>query len=479
MAIAKIKGKKLEMTPRAIAELCAAGALAIVAVVFLLAGVNRFRLRRSMNAALEKHDTNHRAPAIEECRSALERDENYHPARQLLAKVLVEEGGSDPGKLAEAEKEYQTLLQKGYDKANAHVGLGVIFLLRADAANDAKPVSDFASKARAAFDAARKADASCMEAEIGLLHVRLLLAVHPATRQGNPADVRGDFDKLRARLESAEAVRSRITREGLLDLYAGLGRALAGEGNSRESARSLRTCLVYAPQWTTPLGNLAYLDAQRIMAEPPARAELENDRNLLSFTALLQNAASVPRADSDFLKEANATREIALSYAYGLSEDFGWLVDKLERAGPTRYDSLSVSAFAWIRSWQRLLERKDVSNRTGRASKAAEAVKALLAHERMKDPKNPERLVALNNAGVLYTDSAVINRAPHHFPPAEKAFQEALAIDKGNYRVNRNMAILQKWTGGAAKPYLDAARAAAGSDDAKRKDLDAIEAWKP
>jgi len=444
-----------------------------------------------MVGALRHHDSGRRVPAIDECRSALDRDEDYQPARQLLAKLLTEQGATDSGRLGEAEREYQILLQKGYDRANVHVGLGVISLMRASVATDSKGASDLADKARRHFQDARSKDSGCPEAEIGLAHVKLLLAVHPALKQGGVSDARAEFEKIRTRLESTEAMRSKITREGVLDLYAGHGRACAEDGASKDAARSFRICTVYFPHWPVALANLAYADARRFSDSPPAPGDLERDPSVASFTSLLDTLLAVTRPEGDPLREAHANRELALAFAYGMADDTLGMNGRINRLGSDRREGLTVSGWVWIQIWQ---GKKDVTPkvRGDRAYYAAAPYKTLLGHAKFKDAPPAERAAALNVVGVLVAESAYYTSSAHVFPEAEKALLEASGLEKANFRFHRNLAVLRKMMASResdpekkkaalaqAQQSIEEARKAAGSDPAKLENLGRVEGWKP
>lgn len=491
MAIEKVPTRKAQFTPQALIELGVAAALVIVSLVFVLVGVGRWRMKRSIVAALENHDSNRSGTVAEECRDALARDDHYHLARQLLAKVLLDQAVQDPAKLAEAEKEYQTLLTLGYARAHVHVGLGIIHLVRADAATDKKHKGDLAAKARQAFQAARTADASCPEARIGLAHVELFLALR-VKEDGDLTAARNAFEAIRKELESNADLRSKITREGLVDLYAGIARSYTSpSGYSPEADRYYRICLRYAPNWPVPLVNMAYIDAQRLVSSRFTKTTLNGDADLTALTQMLQALSDRPGADQASLKEAYLMRELAAAYAYGMAEDLGTFADRLGRLPAARHDGVEMRAHVWLDLVRRPTASMDAQKVS--ASNADQALRALLDHERVKDPQNrAERLLVLNAVGAMLERSGVLNNTAPQVAEAERYLLEALEIDKGNYVVLRNLAVVQRRLESMeplleqkpkyreqAKKYLEAARASAGSDTGKLSELKQIEDWNP
>lgn len=487
MAIAKVKNRKLEITPQAMIELAIAGGLVITSLIFVYLGVNRWLLKRSITKALTLHDQNNPGLVAEECRSALRKDGKYHLARQLLAKALIDEGGKDPAKLAEAEKEYQELIAAGYDKPNAHVGLGVISLIRADQASDSKQYTDHANKARASFDAARKMDATCIEAEIGMANVRLLLAIKAG---GDLADARKDFERIRTKLEASQDLRSKVTKEGLIDLYAGLARTMSGTGNWNEASRLYRICFLYAPEWELPLVNLAYTDAERYANGTFTREQLDNDQTLKNFTMQLQNMA----LKSELLKEVHAVRELGISVACGHAEHVEEMqsrIQRLESTYPGRYDILYTRCYIWL-----TLARKTEPFKGPRlryASEAATALKLLLDTNEMKDAaRTAERLVILNATAAMLEATSLESRSDTQLYEAEKLLRAAIELDKEGahaYVLWRNLAaVLKRMSAYQLRNYtpdqikaaieeaLTKAGAAPGADVA---DLAKIKAWNP
>lgn len=476
MAIPKLKTKKVELTPLALAQGGAAVVLGVLALVLLASGVSRFRKRRSIEAALHLHDSGRKSAAIEECRSALARDEDYHPARQLLAKILTEEG-----KLAEAEKEYQALLERGFNGPHVHVGLGIVHLVRASQAADAK----------ASIDAARKSFESgkgCPEAEIGLAQVKLLLALRG---QGSLSEARRDFDQIRAKVESQAAVREKMTREGVLDLYAGHGRAAAAEGLYKDAARSFRVCYVYAPYWPVSLANLAYADAQRYATSEPV-AGFKLDASGESFSSLMRTLANQSRPADDPTRDAWEMRELAVAYAAGVSGDTNQMSSRIAGVGGDRVDSLAVAAAVWFHHWTKGLDpRADKKTRSDRAYRVAQQLRMLLDRGKWKET-GPDRADLLVTLACFVADSALHSTPRGDLAEPEKLLADALAIEKTNFRALRNLAVLKKHQAAgegdarrkeellqAAAAPLAEARKAAGDDRAKLDDLAAVEAWKP
>lgn len=485
MAIAKVSKKKLELTPQAMIELGIAAGLVIVSFLLLWLGVNRWLLKRSIVKALELHDQNNPGLVAEECRSALAKDDQYHIARQLLAKVLVDDAAKDASKLNEAEKEYQALLAAGYDKSNAHVGLGVISLIRADQATDPKQIADHVAKARSSFDAARKMDSACLEAEIGMANAKLLLAVKTG---GDLSDARKDFEKLRAKIEKQGTV---ITKAGLVDFYSGFARTMAGSGNWNDASRCYRICYLYAPEWELPLVNLAYTDAERYATQKFTKEQLESDPTLKNFTIQLQNMS----VKSEALKEVHTVREMALSIAFGQADQAYEVEDRLRRlesAYPNRLDILFTKAWIWLEIARRVEPGKQ--GRIVHVGRAATAIKQLLELKEVKEGPVEERIVLLNSAAVMLEAAFMSGGSEPQLYEAETFLREAIKLDKDGrsaYVLHRNLAAVLKRirvapnlrTGYTIESLtkdidaeIQAAGAAAGAEPA---DLARLKEWNP
>ncbi len=429
-------GKSSRWTIAIIIELSAAGVLFLVSAVLLYLGIQEYRLQDAAVSAFEAYDANEQAKVGDHCRAALEIDERYHPARQLLAKVLLEQEKPD---LDAAEKEYRTLIDRGYPEPNAHVGIGMIALIRASREEDPAAVANWIKSARHAF---QDAGEGCPEAEIGLAHAALLENLENG---GSLAPVKVRFQKILSRLESDLSARSSITRDGLVDLYAGLGRASCDPGSYQEEAATwFHISHYYAPDWALPLVNLIYIDAQRYATGTftPEQLKAEKSR-MISLTQLVEPLLN----KSPAVKEAHLQRQLAIAYAFsragGISE-FQNQIRKL-RTGlyQDRIEPFRMEAFGLLEMIQRGgLEPTTLNNYLNKAvDPDVGAFVRLARHKALLD--DAERVVLLNNSAVLLLRWGLLQNAPNLVRSSEKKLQEALKLDPDNPLLKGNLAAVQ------------------------------------
>jgi tetratricopeptide (TPR) repeat protein len=147
-----------------------------------------------------------------------------------------------------------------------HAGLGAIALRRADQEKDTAAALKLVETALASFGQA----GGVPEGAVG----RGLSNLFIASRTNNPAkliEARAAFEEA---FKAAEAGQ-KMTRSGLLDLYAGYGACLAAIGESLELSYSLsKRATVFAPAWETPEANASLAVARWCWENPPALTEL-------------------------------------------------------------------------------------------------------------------------------------------------------------------------------------------------------------
>jgi tetratricopeptide (TPR) repeat protein len=425
-------GKDSNWSLQSLIELGVSGLLVILGLVFLFLGVQDYRLRSASVAAFEAYDRNDPGKVEGFCRDALSVDEMYHPARQLLAKILLEQETPD---LEAAEKEYRHLLDGGYSGTNAHVGLGVISLLRASREKDPAAASNWIKSARHSF---QDAGGDCIEAQIGLAHAALLESLKNSESLSRG---KGLFQKVLARLDSNESARASITRDGLVDLYAGLGRAACDpDAYQEEAATWIHTSHYYAPDWILPLVNLVYIDAQRYVTETFDRDSLKEERpSRLSLTRVVETMS----ANSPALKEAHLQRQLAIAYAFARVGDISEFQGRIRslRTGlyRDRMEPLRVEAFGLIfLIGQEGLESTTLANYL---TKAVEALDRLSKHPDLTDVS--ERGTVLNNQAVALYRLGVVIEAKNRIRQALNVLQEAIKLDPGNALFKKNLVSIE------------------------------------
>ncbi len=328
MAIEKVKTKQLEWTPQSLIQVAVAGVLVVISLILGYASFRKFMLKRSFANALEFYDSGRIGNAVPALEEALGWNPEHHVARELLAKIKTEAGD-----LPKAEEEYKALYQGEYPrKETVCVGLGVIELKRADqefkerdAAAEWKAAEPHVKQALVWFQEAKKANPQIPEAEIGRWHCELM-SVRRAPGGIDPARARAVADGLEKVLKiltgGAEAGKA-VTREGLVDLYAGLGWCNAVQGGYSESAaKYFKACYQYAPKWVLPRINMIYIDAQRFAEGNFSHADLKGMENLIrrernEIQTLWRTQAAVYGA----LEEPWFQYCLATAYAFGIRKD--------------------------------------------------------------------------------------------------------------------------------------------------------------
>ncbi len=420
-------GKASKWSRQSLIEIGVAGLLLILGAVFLFLGVQDYRLRSSSISAFEAYDQNDPGKVAGFCQEALSIDEAYHPARQLLAKILLEQETPD---LDAAEGEYRRLLERGYSGPDVHVGLGVISLLRASQEKEGAAFSTWIKNARHAF---QDAGEDCIEAQIGMAHAMLLESI-----RNKQSLARGEslFQKVLARLDSSESVRASITRDGLVDLYAGLGRAACDPKLYQESAATwIHTSRYYAPDWILPLVNLVYIDAQRYVTESLDREALSSEKpSRLSLSRVVESMSS----SSPSLKEANLQRQLAIAYAFARIGNISEFQGRIRSLRTGRYKDRIEPYRMEIYGLLSMIGQEGLESTTlaNYLTKAVEAVDRLLKHPDLTD--SVDRVTILNNKGVVLYRLGVVMDAQNRIREAKKTFEEAMKLDGSDALLQKN-----------------------------------------
>ena len=236
-------------------QMGASAVLLILACVLGYFAFARWRFKSSLAEGYREYAVGNMGRATPALKDALGWRADHAGARELLAKIETESGALDS-----AAKQYETLRAAGHNPPPVRVGLGVVHLRRAEKAADVKQVQEHVARAREEF---KSAAAEAPEGEIGLGHCDLLLAWRLKDEKAREA-ARATFEKVRRKLDADAVLRARITREGLLDYYAGLGKVLS-EGAAYDPAASAawRACGQYARRWAVPPAGVLVSEARR------------------------------------------------------------------------------------------------------------------------------------------------------------------------------------------------------------------------
>src|SRR5215831_10048638 len=254
MAIEKIEGTpKIEWTTSTLIQLGVAIVLVLLSGLFGWLAFANWRFKVNLVEGYQEYDRGRPPVAIKRpLEAALSWRPSHTGARELLAKVLCDEGA-----LEAARKHYKMLEMQGYKVPQVSIALGVLALKEVEPLNQPKQIEALVNEAAGYF----KQAPGVPEAEIGIGHCDLVLA----RKLGNPGyytRAQGTFTKIQTAMEKSKEFRAQITRDGLIDYYTGLGKALASGDKFDEGARAaFMACYQYTPAWSLPMSNVLALEA--------------------------------------------------------------------------------------------------------------------------------------------------------------------------------------------------------------------------
>jgi tetratricopeptide (TPR) repeat protein len=264
MAIEKVESKKTEWTKPTLLQLGVAGGIAAVSLVVAYFAFVNWRFKANLVSGYELYDQGQITGAQQDLEAAVGWKPSQPGARELLAKIYC-----DTGKLDKAEEQYKVLIAQGVSEPEVRASLGVVYLKKADRAKESKDVVTWVKQAQDEFTAAGE---GVPEAAIGMGHGELLLAA----KLNDPkhlAEAAKFFKKTREAMENRE-YRAKITRDGLIDYYSGLGKVLSsGATYDPAAAVAFKVCSLYAPRWTQPRANVLALEARRFAESTKETAE--------------------------------------------------------------------------------------------------------------------------------------------------------------------------------------------------------------
>src|SRR5258707_7347096 len=218
---------KMEWTPAVFIQLGIGAVLVLLSVLFSWLAFSNWRFKSNLVEGYQEYDRGRPASARGPLEVALSWRQDHTGARELLAKLLCDED-----KLDAAEMQYQRLKVQGYNVPQVNVGLGIIALKKVEAVEKPKAAEALVAEAAAFFRLA----AGTPEAEIGLGHCELVLA----RKLNDPAHyvkAQAIFTKIKTVMDAKREIRADITRDGLVDYYTGVGKALAGGDKYDYSSR--------------------------------------------------------------------------------------------------------------------------------------------------------------------------------------------------------------------------------------------------
>ena len=161
--------KQLRFTTISITEISSAGVLLIISIILLWSSVSKWFVQHHVNNAIHYYDSNQREKVEGSLHSALSWDSTNISALLLLAKIET-----DKGNLDKAEELYTRIINSEADKTNALIGLGIIYIKRADNESSTATALDHIAKAQKHFQKALSNSSSSSEAQIGIANAHLL-----------------------------------------------------------------------------------------------------------------------------------------------------------------------------------------------------------------------------------------------------------------------------------------------------------------
>lgn len=417
------------------------GILMVVSALMILSSVRTYSFKSNFREALRMHDSRNPGQVGALCEKALGWNGSFHPARELWAKVLVDSDSDDV-----AEDHYNALIRSGYKKPSVFAGLGVLYLRRADKEKDAAKAVALTSKAQEYFSQAR----SIPEGEIGTGLCALMLGL----RQNNSAKIK----EARATLEGvAKNLNDKIGRDGLIDLYFGLGCALLHSGVEPSQAEEyFNRANQFDVAWPQPQAGILLLRARRLVEQPLTSDEYKLRHESIKLF-LEENLARATNPDTGHSLLA-PTREYVIACLINFIRNADYepvtnYIPRLRQHAKDQYDTL----LSLNEMWRRYFDPTDPRMRDAINNRAMP-----LAHELAAFPetaKHPATLsVAINNAAVYseFVTWTLNMEAPIATLVAN--LKRATDADPKNYAAWRNMALLLKR--GANREHLPDKKAA-------------------
>lgn len=462
MAIEKVKKTKIEISPLATLQFAVAGVLLVLSLVLGYLAFVKWRFKVNLVSGYESFDSNELESAKSSLKAALDWKPDHRGARELLAKLQC-----DSNMFEESEANYEKLLAQGHAEPQVHAGLGVVYLKKADKATDAKDMASFLKQARECFERA----SAVPEGAIGLGHCDLFQGerLTPATDARRFDSAIQRFRKIREEMNSKADYRAGCSLAGIVDYYAGLGKALAAtrtpEDNKAASA-AFRAWYQIGRRNPTPMGNILAVETRRFE---------DRTYSLQEMAAMKPEALALRREMDLWRTQKEAFREVkepwlhftlALARAFmaaGSDPDYETLVREL-LSGSGFENRLDVYLFDASTRTAQVLKDEAAPNADQRVQKTALAYRALLNQAVLKDEAVKEiRGIALNNLGWMEAWSGSFNASEQKLKEAQVQLAEAVKLFPDDYVFNRNLCVVLRRLRRPEKeiqPYLEKAKAA-------------------
>ena len=477
MAIEKIEGApKVEWTAATLIQLGVSALLVLLSILFGWFAFANWRFKANLVEGYQEVDRGRPGPAKAPLENALSWRPNHTGARELLAKLLCDEGQLDA-----ARKHYQRLLAQGYNVPQVHIALGVIALKEVEALDKPKAIEALVTEAAGEF----KAAGAVPEAEIGMGHCDLVLA----RKLNNPAyytRARATFDKISAAMEKKE-YRVKITRDGLVDYYAGLGKAMASAEKPDERAgAAFRACFQYTPTWVLPMANVLSLEAQRFAQFTEGNdslLKLQADITILRNQAGASWKNSRQQKDKDMLREPWMMYSLALAQAWGRAGNVNEMQSIVRDLSQTSGFESRLEPFlldVGIRTELALKDDPIPSVQEGAVTKASAGYNDLVQRLPTDDANKERRAKAFNGSAWTLAWRGGYASNEGFYQQAVQRLTEALRLYPDDYVYNRNMAVLLKrFKKPPSSPaaFVEKCRAAAAKEKDLAEDFDRLQKY--
>jgi tetratricopeptide (TPR) repeat protein len=470
---------KMEWTRAVIIQLSVSALLVLLSILFCWLAFANWRYKSNVVEGYQEYDRGRPLSAKAPIEAALSWRPEERGPRELLAKLLCDED-----KLDAAELQYQRLKAQGDNSPQVNVGLGVIALKKVEPIDKPKAVEALVAEAAGDFRLA----AGTPEAEIGLGHCELVLA-RKLNDPSHYAKAQKIFTNIKSVMDQKADIRAQITRDGLVDYYTGVGKALAGSEKYDEGARdAFRACFQYLPTSVSvlPMANVLALEARRFASFSEgneAMLKLQPD-----IVALRNQARTIWSGLNRNPTEKERLREPWLMYSLALAQAWG-------RAGNTNEMDSIIRDLASVGGFESRMEpflvgaqvRTDLATADNNpatqeslCTKAQQSYNELLQHLPNDEANRERRVRAFNNLGwMLAFRGAYANNEATYLQAVQK-LNEALRISPDDYLVNRNLlVVLHRFRKPpfASAPFLEKCRAAAEKDKQWAEDFEAVKKY--
>lgn len=481
MAIEKIpNAPKMEWTRAVVIQLGVSALLVLLSILFCWLAFSNWRYKSNVVEGYQEYDRGRPLSAKAPLDAALSWRPEERGPRELLAKLLCDED-----KLDAAELQYQRLKAQGDNSPQVNVGLGVIALKKVESVEKPKAVEALVAEAAAAFRLAE----GTPEAEIGLGHCELVLA----RKLNDPSHyVRAQkiFATIKSVMDQKPDIRAQITRDGLVDYYTGVGKALAGGEKYDEAARdAFRACFQYLPTSVSvlPMANVLALEARRFAAFSEgndAMVRLQPDINALRRQARdVWSGLNRNPAERDRLREPWLMFSLALAQAWGRAgntNEMDSIIRDLAAVGGFESRLEPFLLGAQVRTELAVSADSNPAAQESLCTKAQQTYNELLQRLPNDEANKERRIRAYNNVGwmLAYRGGYANNEAS--YLQAVQKLNEALRISPDDYIVNRNLlVVLHRFRKPpfATAPFLDKCRAAAEKDKQYADDFEAVKKY--